>query len=246
MFSVKIPKILFLALDIASFYRRGYVNTNDLSKYANQYKRDLVRLRADKSDYKYLDDTFSGGLRGNFSTLLTLQGLVKRGSLITKYYSVGRDNRLINAICNGEIILNKRDFTANTNNSSLKTLLESESWLLTVRETQAHIKVFLGKHPLIPLQRDAVYFPKESAVISKKGQFFIRALVNNYVDPNNRILEYNLIHLWEGKKIHKKNFHVLVVIPTRNNPWGQIFAIKNEDLWAHKPIFVQIDIKSNI
>jgi len=66
MLKVKIPKILFLALDSASFYRRSFYNTNDLVKLANKYKKDLVRQRVDKLDYKSLEDTKFGGLRENF------------------------------------------------------------------------------------------------------------------------------------------------------------------------------------
>ena len=106
-YRIKIPKIMFLALDIARFYRRVYFNTNDLAELANKYKKDLVRQRADKTDYKYFDDTKHGGLRGNFSTLITWKGFVKRGSVIVSRYSIGKDGRLANAICKGEIILNK-------------------------------------------------------------------------------------------------------------------------------------------
>ena len=53
MFKVEIPKILFLALDIASFYRNNFFNTNDLAELSNRYKSDLVRLKVNKKDYKY-------------------------------------------------------------------------------------------------------------------------------------------------------------------------------------------------
>lgn len=53
MYKVEIPKILFLALDIASFYRKSFFNTNDLAELSNRYKSDLVRQRVDKKDYKY-------------------------------------------------------------------------------------------------------------------------------------------------------------------------------------------------
>ena len=86
MHKIELPKILFLALDIASFYRNNFFNTNDLAELSNRYKSDLVRLTVNKTDYKYLDDTRFGGLRGNFSTLLTWRGLVKRGSLIVNAY----------------------------------------------------------------------------------------------------------------------------------------------------------------
>jgi len=90
MYKVKIPKILFLALDIAKFYKRDFYNTNDLTELSNRYKSDLVRLRVDKTDYKYLNDTKFGGLRGNFSILVTWKGFVKRGSGIVNRCSIGR------------------------------------------------------------------------------------------------------------------------------------------------------------
>lgn len=246
MYKVKIPKILFLALDIASFYRRSFYNTNDLAELSNRYKKDLVRQRADKVDYKYLDDTNFGGLRGNFSTLLTWKGFVKRGTSIVNYSSVGRDARLVNAICNGEIILSSADFTANTNNKKLSQLLETESWLLTVRENQAHIKVMLERNPDIPLKRDYDNFPKVSVVKSPKDQYFIRALVNNFIGPRNKILEYNITNLWEGKKFNKKNMHLLLVIPTRDDSWHKIYAIKNEDLYTKKPLLLNYDLEKDI
>src|SRR3989344_8742202 len=101
MYEIKLPKILFLSLDIAGFYSNNFFNTNDLADLSNKYKSDLVRLKINKKDYKYLDDTRFGGLRGNFSTLLTLRGLVKRGSTIVNTYSLGRDDRLANAILKG-------------------------------------------------------------------------------------------------------------------------------------------------
>jgi hypothetical protein len=246
MFKVKIPKILFLALDIASFYRRSFYNTNDLVKLANRYKKDLVRQRADKIDYKYLDDTNFGGLRGNFSTLLTWKGFVKKGSLIVNYCSVGRDGRLINAICKGEIILDRKNFTVNTNNKKLAKLIETESWLFNIREGQAHIKIMLDKNPQIPLKRDHASFPKESVVKSSTNQYFIRALVNNFVGSDNKILEYNIINLWEGKKFNKKNLHLLIVIPSKNDPWHKILAVRNEDLFTNKPLLLDVDLKKSI
>jgi len=246
MYKIKTPKILFLALDIASFYKRSYYNTNDLAELANKYKKDLVRQRVDKKDYKYLGDTNFGGLRGNFSTLLTWKGFVKRGATIVNYCSVGRDGRLVNAVCNGEIILDRKDLTANTNDRKLKKLLEIESWLFYVRETQAHIKNMLKNNPEIPLFRDNANFPKESVVISKNGQYFIRALVNNFVDINNTILEYSIINLWEGKKFKKKNMHLMIVLPTISNPWEEIYFIKNEELYKIKPLLLRIDLADRV
>lgn len=246
MYKIKISKILFLALDIASFYQRSFYNTNDLMELANKYKKDLVRQRTNKIDYKYLDDTNFGGLRGNFSTLLTWKGFVKRGTSIVNYCSVGRNGRLVNAICNGEIILNSKNFIANTNNERLAKLLKTESWLFTVRENQAHIKVMLEKTPKIPLKRDYDNFPKLSIVKSPKDQYFIRALVNNFVDSNNQIMEYNITNLWEGKKFNKKNIHLLIVIPIKDNSWHQILAIKNEDLFIKKPLLLNVNLKKQV
>lgn len=245
MYSVKIPKILFLALDIASFYRKIFFNTNDLAELANRYKSDLVRKRADKKDYKYLDDTRFGGLRGNFSTLLTWRGIVKRGSNTISTYSLGRDNRLLNAMCKGTIILDSSNFTANTDDLILKDLLITESWLLTVRETQAHVKTMLKRNPNIPLKRDDVNFPKEAVFMSNHNQFFIRALLNNFLDSKNSILQFNLINLWEGKKFNKTNLHPFVVLPSKEDPWNEIYFIKNEDLYQYKPILLNIDLRNN-
>ena len=245
MYKIKIPKILFLALDIASFYRNNFFNTNDLAELSNRYKSDLVRQRVDKKDYKYLDDTRFGGLRGNFSTLLTWRGLVKRGSSIVNSYSLGRDNRLVNAVCNGKIILNREDLAAYTNDRTLKKLIETEAWLLNVRETQAHVKDMLKRNPTLPMERDNVNFPKEAVFKSSNGQYFIRALLNNFVNSKNTILQFSIINLWEGKKFHKKNLHPLIVLTTNGKLWKKIYAIKNEDLYDRKPILLNVDIKSN-
>lgn len=245
-YKIKIPKILFLALDLARFYRCVYFNTNDLAELANKYKKDLVRQRADKTDYKYLDDTKHGGLRGNFSTLLTWKGFVKKGSVIVNICSIGKDKRLANAICKGEIILDKKDLTAYTTNKKLKQLLEIEAWLLNVREGQAHIKVMLERNKKIQLKRDNDNFPKVSVVKTSKDQYFIRAIVNNFADNKNTIFEYNISDLWKGTKIKKKNLHVLIVIPNKKNPWSRIYAVRNEDLFKHKPILIYVDLRKNI
>lgn len=246
IYKVKIQKILFLALDLARFYRRIYFNTNDLAELANRYKKDLVRLRADKTDYKYLDDTNYGGLRGNFSTLLTWKGFVKKGSIIVNICSIGRDNRLANAICKGEIILDKKDLTSHTENKKLKQLLELEAWLLNVREGQAHIKVMLERNKKIQLKRDNDNFPKVSVVKTSNEQYFIRAIVNNFADNKNSILEYNISDLWEGTKLKKKNLHILIAIPSKDNPWNKIYAVRNEDLFKYKPVLIYVDLKKNI
>lgn len=242
MYKIKIPKILFLALDIAKFYRNNFFNTNDLAKLANRYKKDLVRQRADKKDYKYLEDTRFGGLRGNFSTLLTWQGLVKRGSSVISSYSIGKDKRLVNAIYNGKIILNHDDLFAYTNDEKLKIILEKESWLFNIRESQAHVKIMLKRDKNIPLERDIINFPKEAIFKSRNNQYFIRGLVNNFVDFKNNVLQYNIINLWMGKKFHAKNIHPLIVIPTRDDPWSEIYAIRIEDLYESKPILLNVDL----
>lgn len=242
MHKVEVPKVLFLALDIAQFYRNSFFNTNDLAELSNRYKSDLVRLRVAKKDYKYLDDTRFGGLRGNFSTLLTWRGLVKRGSTIVSTYSLGRDGRLVNAVCNGQIILDKESLTAYTNDDKLKKILETEAWLLNVREAQAHVKVTLERHPEIPLKRDNIDFPKEAVFRSFQDQYFIRSLVNNFVDTNNQTLQFSLLNLWEGKKFRKKNLHPLIVLPIGDNPWDGILAIKNEDLYISKPLLLNVNL----
>jgi len=241
MYKVKIPKILFLALDMASFYRRSFFNTNDLTEYANKYKNDLVRMRSDKIDYKYLDDTNFGGLRGNFSTLLTWKGFVKRGNLIISRYNIGKDNKLINSVCNGKIILDKESLTANTNDKKLKRILEQESSLLNIREKQAHIKQMLEKNSDVPLSRDFVNFPKAS-VVKSNNRYFIRSMINNYADEKKSIIEYSILNLWEGKKLKKKNIHPLIVIPSDKNSWDKIYAIRNEDLFDEKPLLLYVDI----
>lgn len=243
MYKIKLPNILFLALDIASFYRNNFFNTNDLAQLSNRYKSDLVRLKINKKDYKYLDDTRFGGLRGNFSTLLTWRGLVKRGSTIVNSCSLGKDSRLLNAICNGKIVLNREELSAYTNDEKLKNLLETEVWLRNVRESQAHVKTMLGRNEKIPLKRDNANYAKQSVFKSSNGQYFIRSLVNNFVDSNNTILQFNLINLWQGKKLKKKNLHPLIVLSTKENPWGGgIYAIKNEDLFSNKPLLINVNL----
>lgn len=242
-YKIKIPKILFLALDIARFYKGNFFNTNDLAELANRYKKDLVRQREDKTDYKYLEDTKFGGLRGNFSTLLTWKGFVKRGSSVVNRCGIGRDGRIVNAICKGEIILNREDLSAHTGNKKLKQLLEMESWLFNVREGQAHIKAMLGRNSEIQLKRDSDNFPKESVVSTANNQYFIRAIVNNFADSKNTVLEYNICNLWEGTKLKKKNLHLLVVIPAKDNSWDRIRTIRNEDLFQNKPLRIYIDLK---
>lgn len=241
MYEIHLPKVLFLTLVIAHhFHKKHFINTNDLATLANEFANSLVRIRKDKKDYKYLEDTNFGGLRGNFSTLLTFRGLVKRGSRIVAYYGVGRDDRILNALLKGEIILKSEDFTAHTNNEKLKNLLDNEAKLLTIRETQAHVKQKLSRGG-ISLTRDHINFPKESVVMSPDGQYFLRSILNNYINKDKNLIEYNLINLWSGSKFKRKNIHPLFVIPSENNPWGKIFAVKNEDLLLNKPLLVRVD-----
>jgi len=245
MHKINLQKTFFLALEISAHYKKSYFNTNDLVKLANQYKSDLVRVRSDKKDYKYIDDTKFGGLRGNFSTLLTLKGFVKRGNMIVPFYSLGRDDRLINAVNNGEIILDSSDMSAHTNSDKLKDLLETETWLSKVRENQAHIKVMLEKEAnTLGIKRDPINFKKDSVVITDKNQYFIRSLLNNFIGNNNYILEFNLYNYWSGKKILKKNMHPMLVIPNEKNSWSEIYALKFEDLIDNKPMFLRISLES--
>lgn len=240
MYKINLQKTFFLALEISSHYNKSYYNTNDLVKLANQYKADLVRTRIDKKDYKFLDDTKFGGLRGNFSTLLTLKGFVKRGNKIIPFYSLGMDGRIVNAVNNGEIILDSSDLTANTANEKLKNLLEQEVFLSKVRESQAHIKVMLEKDSVkLGIKRDNI-FKKDSVVISNKGQYFLRCLLNNFI--NNNTIEYNLFNYWSGKKIIKKNMHLLISIPSKDNAWSELYAIKFEDLIKNKPMYLMVSV----
>ena len=240
MYKINLQKTFFLALEISSHYNKSYYNTNDLVKLANQYKADLVRTRVDKKDYKFLDDTKFGGLRGNFSTLLTLKGFVKRGNKIIPFYSLGMDGRIVNAVNNGEIILDSSDLTANTTNKILKDLLEKEVFLSKVRENQAHIKVMLEKDSTkLGVKRDNT-FKKDSVVVSDGGQYFLRGLLNNFI--NNNTVEFNLYNYWSGKKIIKKNMHLLISIPSKDNSWAELYAIKFEDLIKNKPMYLMVSV----
>ncbi len=246
MYEIKLPKVLFLVLVIAHhFHKKHFINTNDLATLANEFATNLVRLKKMKKDYKYLEDTNFGGLRGNFSTLLTFRGLVKRGSRVVAYYGIGRDDRILNALLKGEIVLKTSDLTAHTNNEKLKNLLETEAQLLTTRETQAHIKQRLEKGD-IPLRRDNVDFPKESVVVSTNGQYFLRGLINNYINQEKKLIEYSAINLWSGTKFKKKNIHLLVVVPSTDDSWHKIYAIKNEELIENKPVLLRVDAEKLI
>ena len=79
------------------------------------------------------------------------------------------------------------------------------------------------------------------------GQYFIRSLVNNFFDSNNTILQFNIINLWQGKKFQIKNLHPLIVLPTKENPWGGgIYALKNEDLYKNKPLLLNVNLSTKI
>lgn len=154
-YSINLPKILYLTLLISKFARNEkYYNTNDLIKIANELQPELVRLRKDKNDYKFLDDTNFGGLRGNFSTALTFRGFINRNNKYIAYYGLGNNDRLFNAFQKGEIILDPQKYCAYTNNAELLKLLEKESNNYNIRENQAHIKKFLERNEGFPLKRD--------------------------------------------------------------------------------------------
>lgn len=250
-YSVRVPKILYLSLLVLQYTKsNGYANTNDMAKMANSIANGLVRTRKDKLDYKFLEDTKYGGLRGNFSTQMTLRGMIKKGSRYTAYYGIGADDRLLNAVIKGEIILDEpRSLTVHTNKLSLKKMLEHESKLLTLRETQAHIKKYIDEHPNLPFERDNLNFSKIAVVKSKRNNsYFMRILFNRFIDQNSTIIEYNLLNYWQRKSIKTHNMHVLFVIPKmvkngRNDYWNEIRAIKFEDLIKHKPLFIYYDTK---
>lgn len=244
MHEVRLPKILFLTLEIASFYRNTFFNTNDLARLAERYASDLVRLRRDKTDYKFQDDTRAGGLRGNLSTLLTWQGFVKRGSKIVSTYTLGPDKRLVNAVCKGDIVLDRKNMTAHTNSETLRDLLAREARLLGIREEQAHIKQKLERTPAIPLKRVPDRFPKDSVVKSSTGQYYLRALLNNYVGSKGKVIQYSLVPLWEGKRFRSKNMHLLVVIPKEDDAWAEIYAVKSEELFNTKPMLLKVEVET--
>ena len=150
------------------------------------------------------------------------------------------DGRIVNAVNNGEIILDSSDLTANTKNERLKNLLEKEVFLSKVRENQAHIKVMLEKDSgKLGIKRDNI-FKKDSVVVTEKGQYFLRCLLNNFI--NNNTIEYSLFNYWSGKKIIKKNMHILISIPTIDNSWAELYAIKFEDLIKNKPMYLMVSV----
>lgn len=239
---IYVHRILFLVLDVCEKCKNNIFNTNTLASAINFYS-EKVRSRIDKTDYKFGDDTKFGGVRGNLSTLLTWKGFVYRGNKITDSYTIGMDNRLVNAIIKGKISLHHGEEKCVTQDSKLAKLLEQENFLRNVREGQAHISNFLKKNSKrLLLKRDTEKFPKDSVVFSPKKQFFIRSLVNNFTDHNGKILQYCLTNLWSGSKINKANIHPLIVIPSQKNTWAEIYAIKFEDLMPNCPILLNVDI----
>jgi hypothetical protein len=104
--------------------------------------------------------------------------------------------------------------------------------------------MFLQKHPSAPLKRDNTNYPKHSVFVSSLGQYFIRSLVNNFLDTKGKVLEFSLLNLWEGNKFKKNNLHPLIVLPTRKNPWNEIYAIKNEDLYKNKPLLLKVNLET--
>lgn len=247
MFTVQLPKILCLALVISKYAKDvKYFNTNDLIEIANAKKSEMVRLRKDKAsyEYRYFEDTNFGGLRGNFSTVLTLCGLIQRKNRITGYYSIGPGERLINAVNKGDIILDRNDFIATTNSLDLKIMLENEARYLSIREAQAHIKVFLKNNPLFPLKRDNVNFKKICVLKSTSNQYFYRILFNTYAKPN--VIEYNMLSYLEGPKIKRQNIHALFVVPNQDDYWGEFYVIDSKYLLQRAPLFLYFDTSRRV
>ncbi len=241
-YTVKLPKILCLSLIISKFAKETkYYNTNDLIKIANSVKPELVRTRKDKNDYKYFDDTNFGGLRGNFSTVLTLKGFVKKGNGYSPYYGIGKSDRLINAYKNGEFILDTQKYIAYTNNSELKKLLESEAKNLSIREAQAHIKIFLNKNKDFPLVRDNINFKKMCVLKSKKDQYFLRILFNTFVKDD--VVQFNMYNYLSGPKVKQFNMHALFVIPSKENNWEEFYVIDSKYILSNSPLFMYFDKK---
>ena len=242
-YTVKLPKIMYLTLLISKTAKdKKYFNTNDLNIAANELQPELVRLRKDKDDYKFLDDTNFGGLRGNFSTVLTFKGIVKRGSRCIPFYSLGSSDRLFNAFHKGEFILDSKTMSACTLNKDLAELLKREIRNYTIREDQAHIKVFLEDNKDFPLERDTFNFPKIAVLKSKKNEkYFLRILFNTFINDNT--IEYNMFGYFEGNKIKKKNINALFVIPTYENSWSEFYAIDSKELLKNKPLFIYYNKK---
>ena len=244
-YRINLPKIMYLTFLISKYVEdKVYFNTNDLNIAANKFEPELVRLRSDKEDYKFLDDTIFGGSRGNFSTVLTFKGIAKRGSKFIFYYSLGDSNRLFNAYHKAEIILDSKEMCAYTLKKDLAELLENECNNYTIREKQAHIKVFLEENKDFPLIRDTVNFSKIAVLKSENNQYFLRILFNTF--KNAHTIEYNMVSYFQGNKIKKTNINALFAIPTYENSWDNFYAIDSKELLQNTPLFIYYDTISNI
>lgn len=239
-YEVELPKILCLMLIISKFAKKEkYYNTNDLIKIANKIKPELVRLRKDKDDYKYFDDTNFGGLRGNFSTALTLKGFIKKNNSYSPYYGIGKTDRLFNAYKNGEIILDTHEYKAYTNNSELKKLLEFEARNLSIRENQAHIKVFLKRNKDFPLVRDEDNFKKICVLKSDNNQYFLRILFNTFT--SDKVVEFNMYNYLSGPKVKQFNMHALFVVPSGDDIWSEFYVIDSKEILSKGPLLMYFD-----
>ena len=242
-FTINLQKIVYLTLLISKFAKNEkYYNTNDLIKIANEIKPELVRTRKDKKDYKFLDDTNFGGLRGNFSTALTFRGFINRNNTYIAYYGFGSTDRLFNAFKNGEIILDAQEYCAYTNNIELKKALDKEINNFSIRESQAHIKIFLEKNKDFPLKRDTINFPKIAVLKSKSDQYFLRILFNTFKTEN--IVEFNMLKYLEGTKIKQFNIHPLFVIPSYDNSWEEFYVIDSREILINNPLLMYFDKKT--
>ena len=239
-YEIKIPKILCLMLVISKFAKgEKYYNSNDLVKIANKIKPELVRLRKDKDDYKYFDDTNHGGLRGNFSTALTLRGFIKKNNSYSPYYGIGKTDRLFNAYKNGEIILDTNENKAYTNNLELKKILEFEARNLSIRESQAHIKVFLNKNKDFPLVRDEDNFPKKCALKSNSNQYFLRVLFNTFI--SDKVIEFNMLDYLSLRGVIQFNMHALFVVPSADDIWSEFYVIDSKEILSKGPLLMYFD-----
>lgn len=242
-FAIDLPKILYLALFISKFAKEAkYYNTNDLIKIAHEIKPELVRTRKDKKDYKFLDDTNLGGLRGNFSTLVTLRGYIKKNNKYTCYYGIGKTDRLFNAFKKGEIILDAEKYCAYTNNIELKKLLEKEAKNFSIREDQAHIKKFLEKNKDFKLVRDNTNFKKIAVLKSKDDKYFLRILFNTFTSDD--VVEFNMLDYLKGPKIKQFNIHPLFAIPSYDNYWEEFYVIDSKEILTKTPLFMCFDKKA--
>lgn len=238
-FTIGLPKILCLILLLYKHVKNiKYYNTNDLVLLANELKPKLVRLRKDKNDYKFLDDTNWGGLRGNFSTLLTFKGISKKNNRFTPNYSLSQADRLLNAVQKGEIIINTEDLCAYTCNSNLKKILEEEKLLYKIREEQAHIKKFLENNKDFPLQRDYKNFPKVAVLKTPDDVYFMRILFNRF---NKNIIEFNMFSYLSNSAIKVSNIHPLFIIPSEKNSWEEFLVIDNKEILLNPQLFIFYD-----